>query len=173
VCLGLGRVHVTPHTLAARARERFVMKKTQTTSNRVGEVASSTSVSMAELYLDGFVVPAGTYTVKVHGANYMHVARLVGTSSYYRLRLIIAGPSTKRCEQYIGHTVLMDYPINGPGTYHLFELLDVTGHKPEFELESADQLIGLEFRAAIGVQPQTAALPTVNVVQKHLPLRKL
>src|SRR5262245_6735012 len=119
-------------------------------------------VKMTDLKQRDNPVPQGTYNLRVHKATYVPVPKNRAASPYISTWLMITGPD----EQYIGRVVFANYPISGNGDFRLRELLAVTGHDDDFELESADQLLDLQFSALVGVQTNDV-YPDKNVVIKH------
>ena len=128
------------------------------------------------------VVPEATYNLKVHKAEYIAIPkRKESKGPYIKAQLIITGPSDGvvkdangndvLTEAYVGRYVFMNYSLSGDGSFRLRELLEVTGHGTDFKLQDSDQLINLEFKALVTVQPGTPEYPDPkNNVKKHLPL---
>lgn len=127
-------------------------------------MSTPTPVSMKDLG-DSNLVPEGTYEVRVHKADYVPVPKTPGASAHYHLWTMITGPDT----EYVGRYVFGNYPIAGSGSYRLRELLQVTGHEADFVLTSPDQLVGLEFRVIVAIQPAKDGWPAKNTIRKHLP----
>ena len=49
----------------------------------------------------------------------------------------------------------------------LRQLLDVTGHDADYEFTDTNELVGLQFRAIIGIESQVGH-PDKNIVASHL-----
>jgi hypothetical protein len=123
-------------------------------------------VKMSDLGEPDGPVPEATYYVCVHKAEFVEVPKKKGSNPYIHIWLRIISPD----DRYLGRYVFGNYPISGPGSYRLKELLSVTGHSGDFELESADQLVGREFCAAVTIEKGTNGYPDKSIVRKHLPL---
>ena len=80
---------------------------------------------------------------------------------------IITGPADS---VFLGRLVFMNYPITGSGLHRLIELLSVTGHDVDFELEDSSQLLGLEFRAIVAIQKGINGWRDKSYIQRHLSL---
>ena len=114
------------------------------------------------------VVPESSYNLRVHKAEYVAIPkRKESKGPYIKTQLVITGPGDNA---YIGRYVFMNYSLTGDGSFRLRELLEVTGHATDFQLENTDQLLGLEFGAAVIIQAGTEGYTDKNQVRKHLPL---
>ena len=114
------------------------------------------------------VVPEASYNLRVHKADYVAVPkRAQSKGPYIKAQLIITGPGDNA---YIGRYVFMNYSLTGDGAFRLRELLEVTGHPADFQLTDSDQLVGLEFGAAVIIQAGTEGYSDKNQIRKHLPL---
>jgi hypothetical protein len=111
------------------------------------------------------LLPEATYTMRVHEARYVPVPKN-GTNPYIAAKLMVTGPD----ETYLGRVIFATYPLSGGGKYRIIELLTVTGKPEDYELEGPDQLVGLEFKALVGVQKGDGTWPDKNVVLRHLPI---
>jgi hypothetical protein len=119
----------------------------------------------------GSTIPEATYNLRVHKAEYVAVPKSKDAKGpYIKTQLVVTGPATEQNEQHIGRYVFQNYSMTGDGSWRLRELLKVTGHADDFKLEDDQQLVGLEFGAAVIIQKGTGGYSDKNEVKKHLPL---
>jgi hypothetical protein len=123
-------------------------------------------VKMSDLGAVDGPVPEATYSMRVDKAEYVEVPKDKHANPYIRVWHVITGPD----DRYMGRYVFANYPITGKGSYRLHELLRVTGHPSDFEFENENQLVNLEFCAAVMIEKGTNGYPDKNVIRKHLEL---
>lgn len=123
------------------------------------------------------VIPEATYNLRVHKSEYVAVPKGKDAKGpYIKAQLIVTGPAQFVSESgavdnpYLGRYVFQNYSLTGDGSFRIRELLQVTGHPDTFRLADSDQLIGLEFGAAVTIQAGTGGYQDKNEVKKHLPL---
>jgi hypothetical protein len=116
--------------------------------------------------IDDGTVPEGTYGLRVDTAEFVDVPKKHDANPYIKVRHRITGPEG----EWVGRMVFANYPISGKGLYRLGELLTVTGHPEDFELEHPEQLLGLEFRALLMVEKGMGVYPDKNIIKRHLEL---
>lgn len=115
------------------------------------------------------VIPDATYNLKVHKAEYVPVPKGKDAKGpYIKTQLIVTGPGD--AGGALGRIVFMNYSLSGDGSFRLRELLEVTNHPADFKLENTEQLLGLEFGAAVATEKGTGGYPDKNVVKKHVAL---
>lgn len=123
----------------------------------VGEMAESSPV-----------VAEATYSLRCHKAEYVATPKTANAKGpYIKTQFIITGPGDGA---HIGRYVFMNYSLTGDGSFRLRELLAQTGHPDDFKLTDSDQLVGLELRAAVGIEKGTGGYSDKNVIKKHMPL---
>lgn len=129
------------------------------------------SQSVGEMSEGLSVVPEATYNLRVHKAEYVPVPKGKDAKGpYIKAQLVITGPSIPENEKYIGRFVFQNYSMTGEGSFRLREMLSVTGHDENFKLTDDQELVGLEFGAAVAIQKGTGGYQDKNEVKKHLPL---
>lgn len=113
-------------------------------------------------------VPEATYNLRVHKAEYVAVPKSKDAKGpYIKAQFVITGPGDT---PHIGRYVFQNLSMTGDGSFRLRELLKVTGHADDFQLTDSDQLLNLEFGAAVIIQPGTQGYADKNEVRKYLPL---
>lgn len=113
-------------------------------------------------------IPEATYNLRVHKAEYVAQPKsATAKGPYVKAQLVVTGPGDN---PYIGRFVYMNYSLTGDGSFRLRELLQVTGHPNDFQLTDTDQLLNLEFGAAVTIQQGTKGYSDKNEVKKHLAL---
>lgn len=116
-------------------------------------------------------IPEGTYNLRVHKSEYVAVPKSKDAKGpYIKTQLIVTGPEGSVPEDLIGRYVFQNYPLTGEGSFRLRELLSVTNHDEQFRLTDSDELVGLEFGAAVTIQKGTGGYSDKNQVSKHLEL---
>lgn len=128
--------------------------------------------SVSEMSEGLSTVPEAAYNLRVHKAEYVATPKSADAKGpYIKTQLVITGPSSvPEIQQYVGRYVFQNYSMTGDGSFRLRELLEVTGHPADFRLTDSDQLVGLEFGAAVTIQKGTGGYSDKNQVSKHLPL---
>lgn len=126
---------------------------------------------LAEMAEGAPTVPEATYNLRVHKSEYIAVPkRKESKGPYLKIQHVITGPGDSKA---VGRMVFQNYTLTGDGSFRLRELLTVTNHPSDFKLEDDQQLVGLEFAAAVIVKPGTAEYPNdKNEIKKHMPLLK-
>lgn len=123
--------------------------------------------SVAEMSEGASTVPEATYNLRIAKSEYVAIPKAKDAKGpYIKCDLIITGPG----DAGLGRHVFMNYSLTGDGSFRLRELLTVTGHPADFKLGDSDQLIGLEFGAAVAIEKGTGGYSDKNVIKKHLPL---
>jgi hypothetical protein len=112
-------------------------------------------------------VPAATYNVRVDKPEYVAVPKSKSAKPYVKAELVIIGPGDN---EFIGRRVFQNYPLTGPGSFRMRELLTVTGHSLDFRLTDTDQLLGLECMVKVVIEPGKNGYRDRNTVKEHLPL---
>jgi hypothetical protein len=112
------------------------------------------------------LIPEGTYHMRIDKAEYEPKPKKENANPYIRTWLRVMYPDT----EFTGRIVFANYPLSGSGRFRLRELLVATGHSEDFELESPDQLLGLEFKALVMIEKGTAPYPDKNIIKRHLSL---
>lgn len=122
-------------------------------------------------------IPEATYNLRVHKSEYVAVPKGKDAKGpYIKTQMIVTGPAQYATgtgvveNPYIGRYVFQNYSLTGDGSFRIRELLEVTGHAPDFKLEDSDQLLGLEFGAAVKIEKGTGGYQDKNGIAKHLPL---
>lgn len=114
-------------------------------------------------------IPEATYNLRVEKADYVDKPKGANAKGpYIKTQLAVTGPDA--AEKYLGRKVFQIYSLTGDGNFRLKELLKVTGHEEDFQLTDSDQLIGLEFAAAVVIQAGKDGYPDRNEIKRHLPL---
>jgi hypothetical protein len=122
-------------------------------------------------------IPEAAYNLRVHKAEYVAQPKTAGAKGpYIKTQLVVTGPALNGADNpHVGRFVFMNYSLTGDGSFRLREMLEVTGHPPEFQLTDSDQLIGLEFGAAVIVKEPSIAeaakgYTAKNEIKKHVAL---
>src|SRR5713101_7468711 len=93
------------------------------------------------------VIPEASYNLRVSKSEYVAIPKSKDAKGpYIKVQLIVTGPGDN---EYVGRIVFQNYSLTGDGSFRLRELLTITGHPDDFRLTDSDQLLGLEFGAAI------------------------
>src|SRR5688572_19991539 len=98
-------------------------------------------VRMSDFGNTNNLLPADTYNMRVHKAEYEPTPKKKDASPYIRICYVITDG------QFTSRMVFENCPISGNGDFRLHELLQVTSHPIDFVLTDPSQLLGLEFRA--------------------------
>lgn len=118
-------------------------------------------------------IPEAGYNLRVHKAEYVAQPKTAGAKGpYIKAQCVITGPGNIK---EVGRFIFQNYSLTGEGSFRLRELLKVTNHPDDFRLTDSDQLVGLEFGAAVSIQQATIAdkekgYTDKNEIKKHLPL---
>lgn len=118
-------------------------------------------------------VKEATYFLRVDKAEYVPKPRGANAKGnpYVNATLIITGaPGVPDCPE-TGRRVFQNYMLTGEGSYRLRDLLESTGHPPDFQLTDTDQLLNLEFKASVIVEKGKDGNPDKNQIRKHMPLQ--
>lgn len=118
-------------------------------------------------------IPEATYNLKIHKAEYVATPKSKDAKGpYIKVQCIVTGPQPSdgsECKE-LGRYVFQNYSLTGDGSFRLRELLEITGHPPDFQLTDSDQLVGLEFGAAVIIKAGTGGYSDKNEIKKHVPL---
>jgi hypothetical protein len=113
-------------------------------------------------------IPEATYNLRVHKAEYVATPKSQDAKGpYIKAQLIVTGPGDIK---ELGRYVFQNYSLTGDGSFRLREMLKITGHPDDFRVTDSDQLVGLEFGAAVVIQKGTGGYPDKNEVKKHIAL---
>lgn len=125
--------------------------------------------TVAEMSEGSTTIPEATYDLRVHKAEYVATPKGANAKGPYikAQHVVTGGPGA---DKYVGRMVFQNYSLTGDGSFRLRELLEVTGHPEDFQLQDSDQLVGLEFKGVVFIQKGTGGYQDKNEVKKHLPL---
>jgi hypothetical protein len=113
-------------------------------------------------------VPEAVYNLRIQKAEYVAVPKGKDAKGpYIKVSTVITGPGDT---PHLGRYVFQNYSLTGDGSFRLREMLEVTGHPAEFRITDTDELIGLEFGAAVIIQKGTQGYSDKNEIRKALAL---
>lgn len=122
---------------------------------------------------EGFIpIKEATYNLRVNKAEYVPKPKGLNTKGnpYLSISFVVTGAPGQPDVAETGRLVFMNYPLAGDGSFRLRELLEATGHQPDFQLQDTEQLHALEFTAAVIIEKGKENYPDKNQIRKHLPL---
>jgi hypothetical protein len=133
------------------------------------------AVAVADM-AEGFApVKEAMYNFRIDKADYVAVPK--GATSkgnpYINVAMTITGAPGNPDAPETGRKVFEMYMLTGESSFRLRDLLEATGHGPEFQLADTDQLLGLEFQASVTIEKGDPAKGYAdrNRIRKHMPLQ--
>lgn len=118
---------------------------------------------------DSNPIPEATYNLRIDKMDYVEVPKSsTAKGPYLKAQLVVTGPGDDN--EHLGRRVFQNYPLFGAGSFRTREMLEKTGHPMDYKPTNTDELVGLEFGAAVGIEKGTGGYPDKNAVRKHLDL---
>lgn len=113
-------------------------------------------------------IPEATYNLRVHKAEYVAVPKGKDAKGpYIKVQCIVTGPGDIA---QIGRFVFQNYSLTKEGNFRLKELLIAAGKPDDYQLVDDQELVGLEFGAAVIIKAGTGGYADKNEIRQHLQL---
>lgn len=113
-------------------------------------------------------VPEATYNLRIVKATMKQSTRADAKGPYLAVQAVITGPDA--AEACKGRMIFQNYFFSEKAVWRLRELLVVTGHDENYKLTDTDELVNLEFGAAVTIKEGTEGYADQNQIAKHVPL---
>lgn len=119
-------------------------------------------------------VPAGVYFLRLSKAELKKTGPTAKNpgAPMASVQLTIFGP--EEMEQYLGQKVFDNFNLVGEGTFKVRQFLESAGMEPDFVLEDTDQLLELEVKAVVSVDPERTengkVYPESNRIVRYMPV---
>lgn len=124
--------------------------------------------TVAEMSEGMTLIPEATYNLRISKAEYVAVPKGKDAKGpYIKVQCVVTGPGDT---PYLGRYIFQNYSLTGDGSFRLRELLQITGHPDDFKVTDDQELVGLEFGAAVTIQKGTGGYADKNALAKHIPL---